>query len=92
MEISKVRGAISTQVATSKNNGAVVQPLTPKVETYQASAVSHDCKLIEHAKAQLEQLPDIDTAKVAEIRQSLIDGSFDLDLDKLTDAMVQQHG
>ncbi|MCL1096231.1 flagellar biosynthesis anti-sigma factor FlgM [Shewanella kaireitica] len=93
MEINKINSAMSTEMGTSKSNRGTVQPLKPSSDVAKAAAaVSDDCKLIAHAKSRLEQLPDVDMNKVAEVRQSLIDGNFDLNLDKVVDAMVLQHG
>lgn len=93
MEINKINSTINTEMGTNKSNRGAVQPLKVSAEVAAATAVvSDDCKLIAHGKSRLEQLPDVDMAKVAEVRQSLIDGSFDLNIDKLTDAMVLQHG
>ena len=93
MEINKINSAMSTEMGTSKSSKGTVQPLKPSSNVAKAAAVvSDDCKLIDHAKSRLAQLPDVDMVKVAEVRQSLIEGNFDLNLDKVADAMVLQHG
>ncbi|WP_299809675.1 flagellar biosynthesis anti-sigma factor FlgM [uncultured Shewanella sp.] len=95
MEINKINSTINAEMGTSKSKThSAVQPLEPPVSAgiKPRQEVSADCRLIERTQQRLDQLPDFDLAKVAEVRQSLIDGSFDLDLEKLTDAMVLQHG
>ncbi|MGS0682051.1 flagellar biosynthesis anti-sigma factor FlgM [Shewanella sp. 125m-7] len=95
MEINKINSTINTEMGTSRSKthsfSQPQQPQTVVVKKPQAE-VSDDCKLIAHNQPQLEQLPDVDQEKVAEIRQSLIDGSFEIDIAKMVDAMVQQHG
>ncbi|ABZ78785.1 conserved hypothetical protein [Shewanella halifaxensis HAW-EB4] len=95
MEINKINSTINAEMGTSKSKTqGFIQPLETPVfaEIKPQQEVSADCRLIEHSQQSLEQLPDFDLAKVAEVRQSLIDGSFELDIDKLADAMVLQHG
>ncbi|MCL1140464.1 flagellar biosynthesis anti-sigma factor FlgM [Shewanella pneumatophori] len=93
MEISKLNSTIHTELATSKNKTPVTQVAdAPVPAMLPQQEVSDDCRLIEAAQPQLEQLPDFDLSKVAQVRQSLIDGSFKLDLEQLAETMVQQHG
>lgn len=95
MEINKINSTINAEMGTSKSKThSAGQPLPTPVAggIKPQQEVSEDCRLIEYSQQRLEQLPDFDLAKVAEVRQSLIDGSFDLDLEKLTEAMVAQHG
>ena len=95
MEINKINSTINAEMGTSKSKTqSLLQPqeIPVSAQIKPQQEVSADCRLIEHSQHRLEQLPDFDLAKVAEVRQSLIDGSFDLDLEKLTDAMVLQHG
>ncbi|ABV85406.1 flagellar biosynthesis anti-sigma factor FlgM [Shewanella pealeana] len=94
MEINKVNSTVNTEMGTNRSKTfSLVQPQEPQAVVKKPQAeVSDDCKLIAHNQPQLEQLADVDLDKVAQIRQSLIDGSFEIDIDKMVDAMVQQHG
>ncbi len=95
MEINKINSTINTEMGTNRSKTySFIQPQeTPAAVVKKPQAeVSEDCKLIANNQPELEQLPDVDLKKVAEIRQSLMDGSFDLDINKMVDAMVQQHG
>ncbi|GIU14757.1 MULTISPECIES: flagellar biosynthesis anti-sigma factor FlgM [unclassified Shewanella] len=95
MEINKVNSTINTEMGTNRSKTfSLVQPQEPQTVAAKKpqAEVSDDCKLIAHNQPQLEQLPDVDLDKVAQIRQSLIDGSFEVDIAKMVDAMVQQHG
>ena len=64
---------------------------TSSVKSFDTVNVSKDHQLIEDAKQELSTLPDFDMDKVASLRKSLKDGSFDLNLDKITDAILSQH-
>ncbi|BDM62725.1 hypothetical protein NFHSH190041_01770 [Shewanella sp. NFH-SH190041] len=55
-------------------------------------SVSHDWHMLEQAHDDLKQTSDFDAEKVAAIRQSLRDGSFDLDIGAISQAMLRQHG
>ncbi|MEC4725919.1 flagellar biosynthesis anti-sigma factor FlgM [Shewanella sp. D64] len=93
MEIQKINSAISADIGTRK--GAVKTPDSPeKVQILQPEqkVVSDDCKLLASSLEELEQIEDVDQAKMLEIRQSLRDGSFKLDIDVISEAMLKQHG
>ena len=92
MEISKLNSTIHTELAMSKSKTPVIPLAEASAVIKPQQEVSDDCRLIESAQPQLEQLPDFDLGKVAQIRQSLIDGSFELNLEQLAETMVQQHG
>lgn len=95
MEINKINSTINTEMGTSrsKTSSFVLPQETQAVVAQKPQAeVSDDCKLIAHNQPQLAEMDDVDLDKVAEIRQSLIDGSFDIDIEQMVDAIVQQHG
>ncbi|PKG56089.1 flagellar biosynthesis anti-sigma factor FlgM [Shewanella sp. Choline-02u-19] len=95
MEISKVSSTISADMGMSKSKtqSAIPVPEKPVATPIKAQQeVSEDCRLLEHTKHSLEQLPDFDLSKVEQLRQSLVDGSFELNLEELAETMVQQHG
>lgn len=67
---------------------------TPKSEAKPAGnepAVSQDWHLLEQGREELKQTSDFDADKVAALRQSLQDGSFDLDIGLIAGAMIRQH-
>ncbi len=93
MEIQKINSVISADISTK--NGPVKTPEpAEQVQTFQPSqkSVSDDWKLLASSQQELEQMEDIDQAKMLEIRQSLREGTFELDIDAISDAMLQQHG
>jgi len=94
MEINKVNSALSTEISTKKESAALPE-LKDKKSASQAlppKAVSDDWHLLARSQPQLQQIEDVDTTKMAEIRQSLRDGSFELNLTAISEAMLQQHG
>ncbi|MCL1050891.1 flagellar biosynthesis anti-sigma factor FlgM [Shewanella abyssi] len=95
MDISKVSSMLNADMGMSKSktqSAALVPEKPVAVPIKVQQEVSEDCKLLEHTKYSLEQLPDFDLNKVEQIRQSLVDGSFELNLEQLAETMVQQHG
>lgn len=94
MEIQKINSAISTEINTKK--GLVQQPVkqenADKPMTAEQKVVSDDWQLLAGSQSALEQIDDVNQARVDEIRQSLKAGTFKLDLDAISDAMLQQHG
>ncbi|QQX80534.1 flagellar biosynthesis anti-sigma factor FlgM [Shewanella sp. KX20019] len=95
MDISKVSSMLNAEMGMSKSKTQSAAPMPEKPVAVPIKAqqeVSEDCKLLEHTKYSLEQLPDFDLNKVEQIRQSLVDGSFELNLQQLAETMVQQHG
>ncbi|ABV34684.1 conserved hypothetical protein [Shewanella sediminis HAW-EB3] len=94
MEINKVNSAISAEISTKKES-VTLPELTDKKPVSQGStpkAVSDDWHLLARSQPQLQQLEDLDRTKMAEIRQSLRDGSFELNITAISEAMLQQHG
>ncbi|MFT5787985.1 MAG: negative regulator of flagellin synthesis FlgM [Shewanella sp.] len=95
MDISKISSMLNADMGMSKSKtqSAVPVPEKPAAAPIQAQQeVSEDCRLLEHTQNSLEQLPDFDLSRVEQLRQSLVDGSFELDLEQLAETMVQQHG
>ncbi|RTR38294.1 flagellar biosynthesis anti-sigma factor FlgM [Shewanella canadensis] len=94
MEINKINSALSTEISTKKES-ATLPELKDKKPVSQAlpqKAVSDDWHLLARSQTQLQQIEDVDRTKMAEIRQSLRDGSFELNLAAISESMLQQHG
>ena len=94
MEINKINSALSTEISTRKES-ATLPELTDKKPVPQGlpqKAVSDDWHLLARSQPQLQQIEDVDRTKMADIRQSLRDGSFELNIEAISEAMLQQHG
>jgi negative regulator of flagellin synthesis FlgM len=93
MEIQKIPSAISTEINTNKGQQAPTQAGTPVVTAVAKQAsISKDWQLLEKSQTALHALDDIDTDKVSALRESLKNGSFELDLEKIAEQMLNQHG
>lgn len=96
MEINKINSALNTEVGASMSNTstkAEQQPVQSQVRQIATpKAVSDDWELLAQTQPQLQQIDEVDQAKVDQLRQSLKDGTFDLDLGKTAEAMFNQHG
>lgn len=73
--------------------GKTQGPQQPDSGTREASEgarvnLSPDARNIEAAEKALQEQPDIDDEKVAELRKALEDGSFSIDADKLAQKML----
>ncbi|MCL2915052.1 flagellar biosynthesis anti-sigma factor FlgM [Shewanella corallii] len=91
MEIRKT----STPQVTLVNSQKSAAPQQAKAEVKTAGnepAVSQDWRLLEQGHEELKSTSDFDADKVAALRQSLKDGSFDLDVGLIAGAMLRQHG
>ncbi|MGI2854519.1 flagellar biosynthesis anti-sigma factor FlgM [Shewanella algae] len=60
--------------------------------TAEQDKVSPEYHWLNQAQAQLAQESEVDQLKVAELRQALQQGSFELDVEAMATAMLQQHG
>ncbi|WP_394202840.1 flagellar biosynthesis anti-sigma factor FlgM [Shewanella waksmanii] len=94
MEITKVNSPLSAEVGVNKRAQQPVptneQPA--KSNAGAAQSTSEDWQLLVEAKPQLAEIADVDSDKVAALRQALTDGSFRIDLDEIASAMLRQHG
>ncbi|WP_298439570.1 flagellar biosynthesis anti-sigma factor FlgM [uncultured Ferrimonas sp.] len=61
-------------------------------EQTQGSAISNDFMQLEQAATELSQLPEVNLDKVAALRQALESGNFELDLDAISEGLLEQHG
>ncbi|MCL1124791.1 flagellar biosynthesis anti-sigma factor FlgM [Shewanella surugensis] len=96
MEINKINSALNAEVGASMSQTstkAEPQPAQSQVKPIATpKAVSDDWELLARSQPQLQQIDDVDQAKVDQLRQSLKDGTFDLNLGKVAEAMFNQHG
>ena len=90
--ITKINGAISADISTKKEPAGHKPIETLLKHQLKDKPVSDDWKLLARLQPMLQQIDDIDQSKVSEIRQSLSDGSFSLDMDTIAEAMLSQHG
>lgn len=75
---------------------ATVTQLNSSAHADKAAAMgnplSNDAVQLTQAAEQLAQRPEVDMAKVASLQQALEDGSFELDLDAISQGLLDQHG
>lgn len=74
----------STNIQATK--ASTQSDATAPLRTSQVAAVD---PLLGEARTQLQALPDVDMAKVAEIKQALSEGKIGINLDELTLSMQQ---
>ncbi|GCF91399.1 flagellar biosynthesis anti-sigma factor FlgM [Shewanella sp. M-Br] len=93
MEINKISSALSTEFSTSKSANTPRKPVeSENLSTPTRQDISHDWQLLEQTQKELHTISDVDTDKVAAIRQALSNGSFELSLNKIADKILIQHG
>ena len=95
MEIDKSQGiqidAYVKQVHDNKNAGpAAEQPekSTPKTDTV---VISDAAKRIQEARTQLDEIPDVREDKVAELRNQIQNGTYQVDAEKTADKLLKEH-
>ncbi|MGP7733792.1 MULTISPECIES: flagellar biosynthesis anti-sigma factor FlgM [Oceanimonas] len=55
------------------------------------TAFSPELGLLQQAKATLNELPEVDMDKVTRLRQAIANGELPLDLDALSEAVLELH-
>ncbi|PTA51609.1 flagellar biosynthesis anti-sigma factor FlgM [Shewanella morhuae] len=93
MEINKISSAVNTEFNTNK--GVTTHKKNSEVETQSLAKqqdISNDWKLLAQAQQTLQSVSDVDMDKVANIRNALSNGSFEIMLDKIADKILAQHG
>jgi len=95
MEIDKTQGiqvdAYVKQVHDSNKAGpAAEQPdkSAPKTDTV---VISDAAKRIQEARAQLDAIPDVREDKVAELRNQIQNGTYQVDAEKTADKLLKEH-
>lgn len=93
MEINKISSALSTEFSTSKSAHAPKKQVgADNLPASTRQDISNDWQLLEQTQKELHTISDVDTDKVAAIRQALSNGNFELSLDKIADKILIQHG
>ncbi|MGI2258609.1 flagellar biosynthesis anti-sigma factor FlgM [Shewanella sp. GXUN23E] len=90
MEIRKTTTPAVTLVSGQKPASTQVKQAESQ-PAKQQTAVSQDWHLLEQGHEQLKTTSDFDADKVAALRQSLKEGTFDLDVSQIASAMLRQH-
>ena len=93
MEISKFNQPSPVTTATTNTAKTAVNPeSTPAsvTQTNQAK-ISHDFAVLSQAQQALNDIPEVDLERVAQVQQSIKDGSFSIDLEQIAEVMSQQH-
>lgn len=89
MKIDKVSGGHvpQTTLQQTSKQPSQTQPPAPTSEP----AMNANTVALEKAQAELAQLPDVDMAKVEQVRNLLAKGELNLDSKALTQALMQFH-
>lgn len=88
MEISSV-GIKPITTTDTQTQSEVQQQSAPAVP--QQKAVSDEWQQLNNASAQLQELPEIDTSKIAQLQAELATEGYPIDIDKIAEAMFEQH-
>ena len=95
MEIEKSQGiqidAYVKQVHDNNKAGpAAEQPdkSAPKTDTV---VISEAAKKVQEARAQLNDIPDVREDKVAELRNQIQNGTYQVDAEKTADKLLKEH-
>lgn len=89
MKIDKVTGG---HVPQTKFQQASKKPVEPVIQSRTSEpALQANTAAIERAQAEMQSLPDIDMAKVEQIRNALARGELSLDTKALSKAVMQFH-
>jgi len=89
MKIDKVAGGHVPQ--TSLNQASKKSPQTTAAQPTQDAVININTAALDKAQAQLEALPDVDMAKVEQVRNALAKGELALDTKALSQAVLQFH-
>lgn len=59
------------------------------VSTSDTVELTSSAKLLERLEKSLASLPDIDSARVAEVKNAIENGDYEIDADAIADAMIR---
>ncbi|MEL4392772.1 flagellar biosynthesis anti-sigma factor FlgM [Shewanella algae] len=90
MEITQRLHAVVSDSGVTAANRRQRQETT--VSAAQQDKVSPEYHWLNQAQTQLAQESEVDQLKVANLRQALQQGNFELDVEAMAKAMLQQHG
>lgn len=85
-QISSPRAIASIAKTTAR---AVDKPKVPAARSDASGSPATLSKLISMARVLADQGPPIDGAKVARVRQALADGTYQIDVEALANAMLR---
>ena len=89
MKIDKVAGGHVPQ--TSLNQASKKSPQVATAQPTLDAVININTAALDKAQAQLEALPDVDMAKVEQVRNALARGELSLDTKALSQAVLQFH-
>ncbi|WP_439134124.1 flagellar biosynthesis anti-sigma factor FlgM [Pseudomaricurvus sp.] len=73
--------------ASSKNNAAESQAQnTPKPEV----SLSSQAQQLSQLESKIQATPDVDTQRVADIKQAIADGTYEINPDRIAESMLAQ--
>ncbi len=78
----------STASKVGPNSSAPNQSATSPVSAGDTVNLTSSAKLLERLDKTLESLPAVNAERVAEIRNAIENGDYDIDVDAVADAMI----
>ncbi|MGV2989727.1 flagellar biosynthesis anti-sigma factor FlgM [Vibrio sp. E150_011] len=89
MKIDKVAGGHVPQTALKQPNTSATE--APSRQSINAAVFNANTVALDTAQAELSQLPDVDMAKVEQVRNALKNGDLSLDVQALSQAVMRFH-
>ena len=78
-----------TSRKTSGDSGAAVAAPKGRAASNDTVQLTSGAKLLERLEKSLAGLPDVDSARVAEVKAAIENGSYQIDADAIADAMIR---
>ena len=95
MEIDKSQGiqidAYVKQVHDGNKAGPAAEQTDKSAPKSDTVVISDAAKRIQEARAQLDEIPDVREDKVAELRNQIQNGTYEVDADKAADKLLKEH-
>ncbi len=94
MEISKFNqvSPVTTAKTAAAETSAKAESGSAAVTETDTAKISQDFEILSQARRALSTISEVNSQRVAEVRQSVTEGSFNLDLERVAEAMFRQHG
>ena len=95
MEIDKSQGiqvdAYVNQVHDKKKADQATDQAKESAVKTDTVVISDAAKRIQEARAQLDEIPDVRENKVAELRNQIQNGTYQMDADKIAAKLLKEH-
>ena len=95
MEIEKSQGiqidAYVKQVHDNNKAGPAAEQQDKSAPKTDTVVISDAAKRVQEARAQLDDIPDVREDKVAELRNQIQNGTYQVDAEKTADKLLKEH-